>query len=761
MDENNIIKKKKNNNYYRRHHNHNRNYYKNQKKKNLILDLNDTGEIRNIMSYNQKEEPVVENILLVNEQTQTKTENDLVLNQEPVIENNVDYDEPVVPLRKTKTRNKISINSKYLKYGASFAILLIAIFSTSYSYFNYTKEDQRQADIAAGEVYVRLVENSTTINLDKMYPREDSEARSRNDNYFDFTIKGKNTSLSKAVIYSINIKNGDAVNAKTRIDPQYVKVDLQEKINNNYEYILEGVPLSDFNYSNVVPTNTTSEITKEFRLRIWVGDNIIISDTETGASYTQAQFKNLFATYKISVDSRDAKLGVETVKGAILAKVNAETNSCNPVWVDDMGTANDTSDDITYFSGTNECVDMNYVWYSGKLWRIVAIYPDGSMKLVTQNSITSISFYNANFNSSVAKRWLNEEFYETLYNSNGIVDTAKKWNATQLESVSDRPSETTLVDSNVGLINAYEYYNSIRCIGSDTCTGTTYSTGFLNIGYNLTLLSIYSSTKTWYATSSGVNNGNATSARGIRPAIYVKNNIELTGDGTVSNPYRITGDKPIGQVNEQINNRLSGEYVKLKNGNSEQVFRIVDVEDNKTKIVAMDYAFNGTYYKFREAGINGTWGIGTSPLFTALTESTTGYYDVLVSTYGNLFDTATYYYGLSDGVYLDSVCANRTSGNTKVCDKTTDQGVYNIGLLRYGEMFATQQGPQSTNKDMWLINRYHTNYVWYVGRSSSCAVSNSNNLSMDNVARPTVHLKSTVKILSGSGTESDPYVVGL
>ena len=63
MDENNIIKKKKNNNYYRRHHNHNRNYYKNQKKKNLILDLNDTGEIRNIMSYNQKEEPVVENIL--------------------------------------------------------------------------------------------------------------------------------------------------------------------------------------------------------------------------------------------------------------------------------------------------------------------------------------------------------------------------------------------------------------------------------------------------------------------------------------------------------------------------------------------------------------------------------------------------------------------------------------------------------------------------------------------------------------------------
>ena len=141
MDENNIIKKKKNNNYYRRHHNHNRNYYKNQKKKNLILDLNDTGEIRNIMTYNQNTEPVVENILLVNEQT--KTENDLVLNQEQelnnIVESNVDYDEPVVPLKKTKTRTKLSINSKYLKYGATFAILLVAIFSTSYSYFNYIR----------------------------------------------------------------------------------------------------------------------------------------------------------------------------------------------------------------------------------------------------------------------------------------------------------------------------------------------------------------------------------------------------------------------------------------------------------------------------------------------------------------------------------------------------------------------------------------------------------------------------------------------
>ena len=38
---------------------------------------------------------------------------------------------------------------------------------------------------------------------------------------------------------------------------------------------------------------------------------------------------------------------------------------------------------------------------------------------------------------------------------------------------------------------------------------------------------------------------------------------------------------------------------------------------------------------------------------------------------------------------------------------------------------------------------------------------NDNYLTSECGARPTLHLKSTVKILSGTGTETDPYVVGL
>ena len=109
--------------------------------------------------------------------------------------------------------------------------------------------------------------------------------------------------------------------------------------------------------------------------------------------------------------------------------------------------------------------------------------------------------------------------------------------------------------------------------------------------------------------------------------------------------------------------------------------------------------------------------------------------------------------------YKLSVCANTTSGNTKICDKTSDKGTFNIGLSRYGEMFATQQsGGYSNSINMWLMNRYSASFVWYV---DSSGYGSGNFPTGTSGVRPTVHLKSSIKIISGTGTETDPYVVGL
>lgn len=301
MDENNIIKKKKKKNnkyYYKRHNNQHKYYSNNKKKKNLILE--NTNEIENILLFNkEKKEEEKPEIPVIHVEELLK---------EVGINNTVYEDEEVVPARKEKKKIKIGIlNTNIRKYGLGFAVLVLAIFGVSYSYFNYTRIDSRQADITSGDVYVKLVENATSISLSKMYPRTDEEARARNDNYFDFTVKAKNTSEKKAVYYTISINNGENVSGKTRIDPQYIRIDLQEKVNNEYVFIKEGVDLYNYNFKGTVPVNTTSEITKEYRLRIWVNDDILISDTAQNASYTQAEFANVYANFDISVDADDTQ----------------------------------------------------------------------------------------------------------------------------------------------------------------------------------------------------------------------------------------------------------------------------------------------------------------------------------------------------------------------------------------------------------------------------------------------------------------------
>jgi hypothetical protein len=226
------------------------------------------------------------------------------------------------------------------------------------------------------------------------------------------------------------------------------------------------------------------------------------------------------------------------------------------------------------------------------------------------------------------------------------------------------------------------------------------------------------------------------------------------------------GDKDTGVANELVNTRISGEYVKLKNGNNEQLFRIIEVEDNKTKIIAMDYADNKATKKFAvgntsgDGTIYGTGQTATQGGDTWYNYLTSTYEPNLETTYGPLFDSSTYYMGEvgSGQSYKLGICSSST-GLTKTCTKTSQVGTFNIGLPRYGEMFATQQsGGYSNSTAMWLINRYSASNVWYVNSSGYGVNANPTNTYG---ARPTVHLKSTVKILSGSGTETDPYVVGL
>ena len=78
-------------------------------------------------------------------------------------------------------------------------------------------------------------------------------------------------------------------------------------------------------------------------------------------------------------------------------------------------------------------------------------------------------------------------------------------------------------------------------------------------------------------------------------------------------------------------------------------------------------------------------------------------------------------------------------------------------------MFASQTKDYTsyTAKNMWLITPYSSSSIWSVYDGGYL---NTEGLTFNILpcgVRPSINLKSTIVVKSGSGTETDPFVVGL
>ena len=239
----------------------------------------------------------------------------------------------------------------------------------------------------------------------------------------------------------------------------------------------------------------------------------------------------------------------------------------------------------------------------------------------------------------------------------------------------------------------------------------------------------------------------------------------ITGKGTNDSPYRLSADFGEGSANDLLNSRHSGEYIKFSDSSAK--YRIVAIENNTTKIVSMDYANSGNS---KNIGLNYTYGVSTNTEYWDYYLNTTWYNSL---SFKNKLVSGTYYLGLDISNvrlgYKSAICSSITNEPISTCEKQTpwipsnsyNNGNAYVGLLRMGEMFATQQGTgYSSSTTMWLITRdsddgYGHRYVFRVNSYGNVSIW------MESLAavRPTYNLASTVQIRSGSGTELDPYEV--
>ena len=588
---------------------------------------------------------------------------------------------------------------------------------------------------------MEYTESTNTISMNNALPTTDATGKVRltAGEYFDFTLSG---TIKGSENINWEIAAEDVTTASKKIDGKYIKLYLTslDENNNETEVMTPTVYTAESTENTYTgrPTNmmslakgtTSTSFSTKYRLRMYVDE-----------SYNpQGDGGNLAFSIKINAYG---KTGNVMPKTGPVAKVLLSG-------VGDNGAIDTSDSEQTFITGTDP---NNYIWYSGKLWRAVSIdSSDNSVKLVTQWNISSIP-YNADgntaFQGSYMEQWLNDTsvdgFLGNLREPDKFIKTDSVWNATSTTETT-KPAKTTMVTDAVGLLNVYEYTMSYK--------NATDFTGYLNNVLYWWTLTPYSTSGVRSVVYYGYDNYNSPATSfGSRPSINLKSAVKIIdGDGTVDNPYRLQGDNdsPTGAL---LSTRYSGEYISFGTGEN-NLYRIVSHENGTgTKITSAIPLKESSSYKSIKFGSNVTFTkdntIGTFLNGDYLTSGT-----YLTSDQVNMIeDNTTWYLGtVGSGTNYKLAKYQDATSSSLTTSTTTAQ----IGLLRLGELMAGKFAKDGNNTDYWTLTPLDTSSVRNVYSYGS--VHNISPTSSSG-SRPSMNLKSTVKIVSGTGTKSDPFVI--
>ena len=170
----------------------------------------------------------------------------------------------------------------------------------------------------------------------------------------------------------------------------------------------------------------------------------------------------------------------------------------------------------------------NYLTYSGYLFRIVKVNADGSIKLITDDSIYNLKL-NGNYKTSNIRKFLNDDGLEAtgiFYNNLLYPELYLKSNQFCLEASKEDTSCIEQINDKVGLLSYQEY---VDALGNNS---------YLN-NNNYYWLSTGKDKNNYVFQEGGVSN-ETIGYYGIRPIINLKEDTKIIGGtGTVDDPYRI------------------------------------------------------------------------------------------------------------------------------------------------------------------------------------------------------------------------------
>ena len=639
---------------------------------------------------------------------------------------------------------------KVLYLITSILLVIVVVIGLTYAYWLVTKTQEGTNIVTTGCIDINLTEEKNDIKLLDQFPITDEEGMELTP--YEFTITN---TCNNSINYEIALESiGDELNA---LSASSIKVALNDNIPRKLAYYDEiDTTIEEAYASNKLEVGKleakdSENSSKTYKLRLWVDNNA--KDTEMSKSF-QSKISVTASNKEPSVSIKDAVFSNNKV-----VAYDKTINSANLVEFED-GTIYNVGE-----------VTNNYVWFGGFIWRIVNINEDGSVKLVTEQQLTTISFGetdNAAFGSlkdTYAADWLTEVFLanfsradealEVVYSTPDLTSEDSTWTSKVSLLTLDDVMRSGITDNHyIDYYKNQAYYNTIFGSYLHTLKGA-HNSHLADIVYGepTTELRIryMSNNEKLYRTSFSDN-------WGIRPVITIAGSMELeTGKGTASEPYVIKGE----EVSTKIADMHVGEYVRLVNGD---LAKVATIDGTGTKFIldrnmSTTKSFGTTSNVFNLANNFSETNNG----FIALTEymnSTHKGRNNGEPTYGQpalmpYLDTNSHNWNIAS--YAKGQDYKNIAANPIISDY---HGSY--GLLYLSEMFS---GWDVSYKDGNVITNHYYSYLLTPDSNSTNKVFftngslGSSTTGSHDAIRPAFYLKTALEVTSGTGSYFDPYII--
>ncbi len=367
-------------------------------------------------------------------------------------------------------------------------------------------------------------------------------------------------------------------------------------------------------------------------------------------------------------------------------------------------------------------VDNNYVWFANRLFRILKINEDESVKLVGENyGATFMWGEDSNYKESNLRYWLTK-----TDSANGVYYSSIPSQSTFLVKTSYTEDK---LDNDKVIEGKNKYNDFVTTLTISDYTNAGGKNSFLKNGKLFYLIGHNSDDENLYVEEDGsVVGTDSLSGYGVRPVITLNSKVTVSqGDGSKDNPF---------MIDMLGNNNYIDSYVKL----GEDTYKVYENQDNKLKM------YKTTYITSNGEEVLSGFNNNDGSRFNPYDRNSIAYY--LNSSYLNSLSYKDY---IVDNVYYTGYINEET--DYKFLNNYSDSVTCRVALVNIFDYNSTNE----------LNDYYHINTI---SDESTMAYSTySNGLLFEDDINEVKHIVPAISInvsavKGGSGRIDDPYTVG-